>query len=123
MLIQSAQRLHGHHVLGTRQRELHQFEDRVAHALHGADACRERYEQHVEPGNEETDGPSNEDEQEKPDDCIDEAWTDIRSSFSFALTHDSEIQKQKCIITIIVIMSAKEIVFWPSLSICPSVCL
>ena len=64
--ILAAYRLHGNHVLSTRERQLEHFEEGLADALAGLDARAEREEDQVPPRYEERYGPRGKPQDEEP---------------------------------------------------------
>lgn len=63
----TAQRLHGDHVLKACHGQLYNLENGFTHALDGLYTDGERQQEHVEPGDEESQGPGEEPEDEEPE--------------------------------------------------------
>jgi len=82
-----AQRLHCNHVLGERVRELEHLEQGVRQAFDGLDAGPEGKEEDVDPGQQVSYWPADEDEKEKPEDCPDKPRTEVCAAATLSRSH------------------------------------
>lgn len=67
--------LHVHHILGTSQRQLHQFENGIADAFEWFNANPKWQEENVEESYHESNWPSYKDEDQEPDESPQESRT------------------------------------------------
>jgi len=82
----STHRLHGDHVLGACLGQLDHLQQRLLEGVAWLAAGAERQQDDVEPGEQERQPPRQKDQQE-PNDCADDAWTQAASAAAFTSTH------------------------------------
>jgi len=79
-LTSSAQRFHGYHVLGARQRQLHHLQDGLADLLERLYADGEGQQEDVQPGDEEAHRPAQEPQDQEPQDAPQDARADVTTT-------------------------------------------
>ena len=79
--------LHGDHVLCARQGQFDDPQDGLTDAFQWIDAGREGQQQHVEPGDEEGDGPGQHQQRQEPEDGPDKAWAEVARAATFTCSH------------------------------------